>query len=98
LIEELREKEKIREEAVKRRACKRFNGKVKPRTFNEGDLVWRMRTDARKDPTHGKLAPNWEGLFRIVENIQNEAYILETLDKKSISRTCNASPLKFYLS
>jgi len=43
---------------VKRRACKRFNAKVKPRSFNEGDLVWRMRTDARKDPQQGKLAPN----------------------------------------
>jgi len=65
-MEELREKEKIREEAVKRRACKRFNAKVKPRVFNEGDLVWSMRTDARKDPTQGKLAPNLEGPFRIV--------------------------------
>ena len=43
---------------MKRRACKRFNAKVKPRSFNEGDLVWRMRTDARKDPQQGKLAPN----------------------------------------
>jgi len=39
LIEKLQEKAKIREEAVKRRACKRFNAKVKPRNFNEGDLV-----------------------------------------------------------
>jgi len=50
LIEELREKAKLREEVVKRRTCKRFNAKVKPRSFNEGDLVWRMRTDARKYP------------------------------------------------
>jgi len=34
LLEELREKAKIREEAVKQRAAKRFNAKVKPRTFN----------------------------------------------------------------
>jgi len=73
LIEELREKAKIREEAVKRRACKRFNAKVRPRTFSEGDLVWRMRTDARKDPAQGKLAPNWEGPFRVIENLKNGA-------------------------
>jgi len=56
LIKELRERAKIKEEAVKRRASKRFNAKVKPRSFNEGDLVWRMRTDARKDLQQGKLA------------------------------------------
>jgi len=69
LIEELREKAKIREEAVKRRVCKRFNAKVKSRVFDEADLVWLMRIKARKDSTQGKLAPNWEGSFRIVENL-----------------------------
>ena len=73
LIKKLREKAKIREKAVKRRSCKRFNTIVKPRSFNEGDLEWKMRTDARKDPQQGKLAPNWEGPFRIIENIQNGA-------------------------
>ena len=98
LIEELREKATIREAAVKRRACKRFNAKVQLRTFNEGDLVWRMRNDAIKDPTQGKLAPNWEGPFRIVENLKNGAYRLEMLDEKLISRTWNVSHLKFYFS
>jgi len=98
LIEELREKAKIREEAVKRRARKRFNAKVKSRIFNDGVLVWRMGTDARKDPTQGKLAPNWEGQFRIVENLQNGAYRLETLDIKAIPRTWNASYSKFYFN
>ena len=98
LIEELREKARFREEAVKRRACKRFNAKVRPRTFSEGDLVWRMRTDARKDPTPGKLAPNWEGPFRVIENLKNGAYRLEMLGEKLIPRTWNASHLKFYFS
>jgi len=60
--------------------------------------VWRMRTDARKDPQQGKLAPNWEGPFRIIEDLQNEAYRLETLDGRIIPRTRNASHLKFYFS
>ena len=98
LIEELRERAKIKEAAVKRRAMKRFNAKVKLRDFKEGDLVWRMRTDARKDPRHGKLASNWEGPFRVLENLQNGAYRLETLEEKVIPRTWNASHLKFYFS
>jgi len=98
LIEELRERAKIKEAAVKRRAMKRFNAKVKPRSFIEGDLVWRMRTDARKDPRHGKLASNWEGPFRILESLHNGAYRLETLEEKAIPNTWNASHLKFYFS
>ena len=97
LIEELRERAKIKEEAVKRKTSKRFNAKVKPRSFNEGDLVWRMRTDARKDPQQGKLASNWEGPFRILENLKN-AYRLEILEEKVLPRTWNASHLKFYFS
>ena len=31
-----------------------------------------MRTDARKYPQQGKLAPNWKGPFRIIENLQME--------------------------
>ncbi|XP_068479045.1 uncharacterized protein [Phaseolus vulgaris] len=98
LIEELREQAKIKEATVKRRAMKRFNAKVKLRDFKEGDLVWRMRTDARKDPRHGKLASNLEGSFRVLENLQNGAYRLETLEEKVIPRTWNASHLKFYFS
>jgi len=98
LIEELRERVQIKEEAVNRRASKRFNAKVKPMSFNEGDLVWRMRTNARKDPQQGKLASNWEGPFRVLENLKNGAYRLETLDEKVLLRTWNASHLKFYFS
>ena len=98
LIEELRERAKIKEEAVKRRAMKRFNAKVKFRDFKEGDLVWRMQIDARKDPRHGKLASNWKGPFRILENLQNGVYRLETLEEKIVPRTWNTSHLKFYFS
>ena len=98
LIEELRERAKIKEATVKRRAMKRFNAKVKFRDFKEGDLVWRMRTDTRKDPRHGKLPSNWEGPIRVLENLQNGAYRLETLEEKVILRTWNASHLKFYFS
>jgi len=56
LINELRDKCKIREEACKKRAARRYNSKVKPRSYQKGDLVWRMRSDARKDG--GKFSSN----------------------------------------
>jgi len=59
MISELQDKAQIREQASKTRAAKRYNTKVKPRNFYPGDLVWRMRSEARKND--GKFSANWEG-------------------------------------
>ena len=39
---------------------------VKPRQFNIGHLVLRRVSLSTKDPTHGKLEPNWEGPYRFI--------------------------------
>jgi len=39
LLDELREKERIREEVCKQRVVRRYNAKVKQRTFQKGDLI-----------------------------------------------------------
>jgi hypothetical protein len=44
----------------------------------------------------GKLAPNWEGLFRINEAFENGAYRLETLKGEVMPRTWKVSNLRFY--
>lgn len=85
-------------EAQKRLVARRYNTKVRPRQFVEGDLVWCKTTNARKETTHGKLVANWEGSFKIVESLNNGAYRLEHLDKKPIMNTWNVSHLKFYFS
>ena len=59
---------------------KHYNVKVKPRHFNIGDLVLRKVTMATKDPVQGKLGPNWEGPFRIIDCNRKGTYYLETLD------------------
>ena len=45
----------------------------------EGDLVWRMKGEARKVPTEGKFNASWEGPFKVRENLQNSTYRLEQL-------------------
>ena len=85
LINELRDKCKIREEACKMRVARRYNSKVKPRSFHKGDLVWRMRSNARKD--NGKFSSNWEGSFRITDATARGAYRLEYLSRKTVPRT-----------
>jgi len=47
LLDELREKARIKEVVCKQRAAHRYNAKVNLRSFQQGDLVWRMTGDAR---------------------------------------------------
>jgi len=96
LLNELRDKSKIREAACKLRAARRYNSKVQPRSFQQGDLVWRMRSNARK--SDDKFSSNWEGPFRIREVGEGGAYHLEHLSGKIVPRTWNATHLKFYFS
>jgi len=96
--EESRDKAKIREKACKQIVARRYNSKTKPRAFQEGDLVWRMKGEARKVPTEGKFNANWEGLFKVRENLQNGAYRLEQLNGQEVPKTWNASHLKMYFS
>nr|KYP43134.1 Retrovirus-related Pol polyprotein from transposon 297 family [Cajanus cajan] len=98
LVDELRDEAQSHEEACKLRASRRYNTRVKPRSFRVGDLVWRLRGEARKDTSDGKLAPTWGGPFRVTENLENGAYRLEELSGKPIPRTWNATHLKFYFS
>ncbi|XP_072054979.1 uncharacterized protein [Arachis hypogaea] len=63
LVEEDRDVTAIKQIAMKQLVERRHNKKVVPRTFNEGDLVLRRTEEARRSPSHGKLAANWEGPF-----------------------------------
>jgi len=94
LVSEFRDKSRIREAACKVRVARRYNTKVRPRSFQKGDLVWRMRSDARKN--EGKFSSNWEGPFRVREVAQGGVYHLEWLSGKIVPRTWNATHLKFY--
>nr|KYP68215.1 Transposon Ty3-I Gag-Pol polyprotein [Cajanus cajan] len=87
LVDELRDKAQIHAEACKLRASRRYNTRVRPRSFRTGDLVWRLLGEARKDTSDGKLAPTWGGPFRVTEDLKNGAYMLEELSGKPIPRT-----------
>ena len=61
LINELIDKRRIRKEACKILVARRHNSKVKPRNFQKGDLVWRMRNEVKKN--EGKFSRNLDDLF-----------------------------------
>ena len=94
-LDEVRESARIREAAAKQRLAKRYNLKVRQRGFQEGDLVLKKVTDPKNK---GKLAPNWEGPYRVLRNLNNGAYKLETLEGIEIPRTWSISNLRLYFS
>nr|KYP33730.1 Transposon Ty3-I Gag-Pol polyprotein [Cajanus cajan] len=98
VVDEVRDRSQIIAEACKQRMSRRFNSKLKPRNFREGDLVWRASGSARRNPSEGKLAANWDGPFRVRHALQNGAYKLEELSGKVIPRTWNSTHLKTYYS
>jgi ribonuclease HI len=95
LIQELRDKAHFREFVSKQRAARRYNTRVIPRRFREGDLV--LKRPMGKDKG-GKLAANWEGPFRVNEVFEGGAYRLETMEGEILHRTWNVANLRFYYS
>ncbi|RWV78271.1 hypothetical protein GW17_00060783 [Ensete ventricosum] len=63
----------------KKVVAKLYNRKVCPRQIKASDLV--LRKVEVSDPTRswGKLAPNWEGPYRVESTAQDETYALVTM-------------------
>ncbi|XP_072071846.1 uncharacterized protein [Arachis hypogaea] len=80
LLEEVRSSIAIKHLAMQQRIARRYNQRHHPRSFQVKDLVLRRTEQARKPSSHGKLAANWEGPYRIIKVIGNGAYQLQTLD------------------
>lgn len=91
LIEEKRDRAAAHAAMYKRKMAKAYNSRVCPRIFQVGDLVLRKVEATR--PV-GKLDPNWEGPYKIVEILR--AYRLRHLDGREVPQTWNATNLKKY--
>ncbi|XP_057724061.1 uncharacterized protein LOC130940023 [Arachis stenosperma] len=98
LIEEVRETAAIRHQALQQQLSRRYGQKVNQRSFSKDDLVLRKTEQARRPPSHGKLAATWDGPYRIYEVLGRGAYKLEELDGTKLPNTWNVSSLKRYYS
>ena len=67
LIDEVKGTAETRLKRYQEKMARLYNSRVKPRQFSIGDLVLRKVTLATKDPSEGKLGPNWEGPYKVVE-------------------------------
>ena len=96
LIDEVRMDAKHRTMKYKNLMARQYDAMVKPRRFNIGDLVLKKVSLATKDPFHGKLGPNWEGPYRIINCKRQESYYLEALDERKLEHPWNVEHLRRY--
>ena len=59
-LDELRESAAIRIASYQRRLANSYNKRVKPRTFQPGNLILTRVFENTVDPNAGKFQPNWE--------------------------------------
>jgi len=81
----------------KERVSKAYNKRVKSKSFNVGDLVWKVLLPIdKKHRTLGKWSPNWEGPFKILQVFSNNAYRIQELAHDSRILRINGKYLKRY--
>ena len=94
LIDKVRMDAKQRVAHYKNLITKHHDALVKPRQFNIGDLILKRVSLATKDPAHGKLGPNWEGSYRVINSKRRGSYYLEALDERKLEHPWNVEHLK----
>jgi hypothetical protein len=74
-----------------------YNKKVKAKSFQVGDLVWKTILPLRnKDRKFGKWSSSWEGPYKVKQVISGNAYLLQTLQDKDLPKALNGRFLKQY--
>ena len=97
LLEEYMEAATIRLAEYQQKLAQRYNRDVKVREFGAGDLVFQKAVGNMQDTNAEKLAPTWEGPYRVTSIVGVRAYYLEDLDQRPLSRPWNVHNLKkFY--
>ena len=70
---------------------------MKKREFGAGDLVLQKAVGNAQDVNAGKLAPTWEGPYRVTAIAGAGAYYLEDMEERALPRPWNVQNLKkFY--
>jgi len=95
-VEEKRENAKVQLAYYQHKLKQGYDANVRLRPFVPSDLVLRKVLGTTKNPTWGKLGPNWEGPYRITSIAGIGVYFLEDLDEHVIPHLWNVNNLKMY--
>ena len=96
LIDERRESAMVQLAYYQHKLKQGYDANVKLRPLALGDLVLRKVLGTAKNPTWGKLEPNWEGPYRITSVAGIGSYFLEDPDEHVIPRPWNVNNQKMY--
>jgi hypothetical protein len=67
------------------------------KSFQVGDLVWKTILPlGNQSGKFGKWSASWEGLFRVIHVVSGNAYFVEDLEGRSLSKGLNGKYLKRY--
>ncbi|XP_044392142.1 uncharacterized protein [Triticum aestivum] len=84
-------------EKEKLRVAKAYNKKVREKSFQIGDLVWKtILPIGTKDRKFGKWSPSWEGPYEIIEIVLGNPYFVQSLQEEKLSKALNGKYLKKY--
>jgi hypothetical protein len=79
------------------RVAKAYNKKVKSKSFQVGELVWKtILPIVSKSNQFSKWSPNWEGPYKVIKVIFRNSYLLETLQGERLTGAINGRYLKKY--
>ena len=96
LIEERRKDARVQLAYYQHKLKRGYDMNVKLRPLALGDLVLRKVVGNTKNPTWGKLGPNWERPYRITSVAGVGTYYLEDLDDRTVLHPWNVNNLKMY--
>ena len=96
LIDEVRTNAKQRTARYKNLIARQYDAMVKPNRFNIGDLVLKRVSLATRNPVNGKLGPNWEGPYKVINYKRQGSYYLKTLDRRKLEYPWNVEHLRRY--
>ena len=96
LLEEKHEQILKHMEDYHRKTARYYDQRVKPRSYKPGDLVLKNLLLARKNPSHGKLGPNWEGPYIVSRIIRPGNYELQTKEGNTLPHSWNTEHLKLF--
>ncbi|KAI3883652.1 hypothetical protein MKX03_016334 [Papaver bracteatum] len=89
MVDEKRDIAHAHAEKYLARLARAYNQKVKPMSFDVGDLVLVISHHVPRNESAGKFAPNWEGPLRVTEAEESGYYKIEHTDGTPIKGTTN---------
>lgn len=95
LADEMRDEAILRISAYQQKVAQFYDKRVRERIFRVGNLVLR-EVEASAPQSVGKLMPNWEGPYRVVDSPRIGSYKLQAMDGTIIKNTWHSTRLRRY--